>query len=147
MAIGSVAANFASLRVFTGSNLALLKLFTINQRWSFWLYTKYLMNMFLRFWIIFVHLTFGRYLAFHPNGHFPPITWFLGMIHCLFLEGLKDYRFFKMCANFLFRGCLQNLLLKFKIGLSLGISCLMPSIFKIIFNYINYFHNYNSVLW
>ena len=38
---------------------------------------------------------------FTPHGGFPLITLLLGVLHCLFIQGLKDHRFLDVCAKFL----------------------------------------------
>ena len=113
----SIAANYVSLRIFTDRNLCYsgaafeprtAPLFdwqtrnfsTINQQWILWLFTKYLMDMFPSFWII-RPLAFGKFWIFHPHRDIPLITLFLGIMHSLFIQGLKDHRYFDVGAKFL----------------------------------------------
>ena len=77
-----------------------------------------------------------HFLTYH-HGFFPLINLFLGMVHCLFIQGhfskvIETVDFLTFVPNFLFRDCLRCLLLEFEIGLSLGLPCLMPSMFKVI---------------
>ena len=63
---------------------------------------------------------------FTPDWGFLLITLLLGMLYCLFLQGLT-------CApNFVFSDIYLNLLFNFKVGYSLNFSCLMSSMFIII---------------
>ena len=74
-------------------------------------------------------LTFGKYQNFHPTrGFFANI---FRNIHCLFFQDLKDHRILTHVSNFLFREFYLSLLFEFKIGRSLGIFCLMLSMFII----------------
>ena len=49
------------------------------------------------------------------------------MLHCLFFQDLKGHKFFDACAIFFLSEFYLSLLFKFKIGLLLGLSCLMSS--------------------
>ena len=54
------------------------------------------------------------------------------MLHCLFLKVYKPIDFLTRVPNFLFSDLYLNLLFNFKIGLPLGPSYLMPSMFIIL---------------
>ena len=102
-----------------------------SQQWSFWLYTKHFMDMFQRFWIRRPS-TFGKYSVFTPYGGFPLITLLLGMLHCLFFQAWKAIDSLTYVLNFFLSDFYLILSFKFKIGLSLGLSCLLLSIFIIV---------------
>ena len=106
------------------------KLSATNQQWSLWLYTKHLMDMFPRFWIRWSS-TFGKYSIFHSWQGFRLITILLGMLYCLFFQDLKAIESLAFLPSFLFRDVYLNLLLNFKVGPSLDLSWLMPSMFII----------------
>ena len=107
------------------------KLSATNQQWSLWLYTKHLMDMFSRFWIR-KSLTFGKYSIFHPLWQFSTNN-FTSRNATLFIFSSPKRPQISWCVpNFLFSEFYLNLLFHFKIGLSLGLSCLMSSMFIII---------------
>ena len=54
------------------------------------------------------------------------------MQHCLFFQGLQDLRLLDSVTDFLFCYFYLSLSFNFKIGLSLGLSCLPSSMFTII---------------
>ena len=64
----------------------------------------------------------------------PLKTLILGIIHRLFLKTLKTTYFSTCVPKFLFRGSQIFCLLTFKIRLSLGLSCLMLPMLKILSN-------------
>ena len=105
------------------------KLSATNQQWSLWLYTKHLMDMFSSFWIR-RPLTFEKYPIFHPTRGFSANN--LGMLHCLFFQDLKGHKLLDTCDKFLVSWIILTLLFKFKIGPSLSLSCLMLSMFIIM---------------
>ena len=54
------------------------------------------------------------------------------MLYCLFFQDLKAIESLTFLPSFLFSDVYLNLLLNFKVGPSLDLSCLMPSMFIII---------------
>ena len=108
------------------------KLSATNQQWSLWLYTKHLMDMLPRFWIRWSS-TFGKYSIFHPWQGFLLITLLLGMLYCLFFKTWKAIDCLTCVPNFLFIDVYLNLLFNFKVCPSLDLSCLMSSMFIILF--------------
>ena len=105
------------------------KLSGTTQEWSLWLYTKHLMDVLPHFWITW-SWTLGKYSIF-PDRVFVLITLLIGMLYCLFFQGLIDHRFLDVWGKFLFSGVYLNLLFNFKVGPSLDLSCLMSSMFII----------------
>ena len=89
-----------------------------NQQWSLWLYSKHLMDMFTRFWIKRPS-TFGKYSIFHPLQEY-------------FFKAWKTIYSLICVPYFFFRDVYLSLLFNFKIGPSLGLSCLILSMFIMI---------------
>ena len=77
-----------------------------------------------------VILTFWKVLT--PDRGFLLITLLLGMLYCLFFQGLKAIDSLTCVSQFLFSGVYLNLLFSFKVGPSLDRFCLMSSMFIII---------------
>ena len=73
-------------------------------------------------------LTFWKYAVFHPARGFFANNWFT----VYFLKTLKTIDSLTHVSNFVFREFYSSLLIRFKIGLSLGITCLMSSKFIIV---------------
>ena len=97
------------------------KLSATNQQWSLWLYTKHLMDMFSRFWIR-RPLTFRKYSIFHPLWRFSTNN-FTSRNATLFIFSRA------FVSNSLFSEFYLILLFNFKSGPSLGLSCLVSSMF------------------
>ena len=74
----------------------------------------------------------GSAQFFTPYRGFLLITLLVGMLYCLFFQGLKDLDSLTCEANFLFSGIYLSPLFNFKIGPSLDLSFLMSSMFIII---------------
>ena len=92
-----------------------------NQKWSLWLHTKDLVDMFSPFWIR-SPLTFRKNSTFHPLWRFSANN-FTSRNATLFIFSLT------FVPYSLFRGFYLSLLFNFKIGLSLGHSYIMSSMF------------------
>ena len=67
-----------------------------------------------------------------PYGCFLLKSLLLGMLHCLFLKVYEPIDFLTRVPNLLFSDLYLNLLFNFKIGLPLGPSYLMPSMFIVL---------------
>ena len=110
---------------------------------SFEYVSKFLDCKTFNFWEL---VTFSSAQGFYANNFISRndtmFTWWFTDMH--FFKALKTIDFSTRVPKLLFRDCLLKLL-KFKIGPSLGLPCLLPSMFKIIYNYINYSHNLNKV--
>ena len=108
------------------------KLSAINQQWSLWLYTKHLMNMFSRFWIRRFS-TIEKYLIIHLWQGFSANNFTSrNAILFIFLKVRKVIDSLTCVPNFLLRDVYLSLSFFFKIGPSLGLSCLMSCMFIII---------------
>ena len=107
------------------------KLSATNQQWSLWLYTQYLTDMFPHFWIRRPS-TFGKYSIFHSLQGFTSNNFTSRNAILFIFSGLKGHRFLDVLPNFLFSDFYLIVLLNFKIGSLLDLSCLMSSMFIII---------------
>ena len=105
------------------------RLSATNQQWSLWLNTKHLMDMFSRFWIR-RPLTFRKYSIFHPLWRFSTNNFTSKNATLFTFSRPKDSLTF--VSNSLLSDFYLSLLFNLKIGPSLGLSCLMPSMFIII---------------
>ena len=76
--------------------------------------------------------TFGKYSIFHPLRGFSANNFTSRNATLFIFQGLQDLRFLDCVPNFLFCYFYLSLLFNFKIGLSLGLSCLPSSMFIII---------------
>ena len=74
----------------------------------------------------------GSTQFFTPYRGFPLIIVLLGMLYCLSFKAWKTIDFLTCVPIFLFSANYLSLLFNFKTGPSLGLSCLMSSIFIII---------------
>ena len=108
------------------------KLSASNQQWSLWLYTKYLMDMFPRFWIRKPSIFYESTQLFNPYRGFPLTTLLLGILYFYFFKAWKAIDSLTCVLNFLLSDVYLSLLFNFKIESSLGLSCLMSSMFIII---------------
>ena len=103
----------------------------LSNQWSLWMYTKHLIGMFSIFWIK-IPITFGRSQLSTPHMNFPSISLLWGCYTVYFFKTLKTIDSLTSVPNLLFREFYLNLLCKFKIGPPLSLSCLMPSLLKIM---------------
>ena len=71
---------------------------------------------------------------FNPHRYFPLINSFIGVVHCLSLQGIEVIDLFMCVPNFLFRDYLLSFSWKFKVGPILSFSYIMSSMFIFIFN-------------
>ena len=92
------------------------KILETSQKWSLWLHTKHLMDMFPGFWIR-RPLTFWKYSIFHPLNEFS-----FNNYTVYFFKTWKAMDFLTCVPNFLFGAIYLSLLFNFKIGPSLGFS-------------------------
>ena len=136
MAIWSIAASYASLRVFTDRIFVLFRT-CLRPRTPplFSWQTGNLSNIPNILWICFPVFALWDLERLGSIIFLTLLkTLFLGIIHRLFLKTLKTTYFSTCVPKFLFRGSQIFCLLTFKIRPSLGLSCLMLPMLKILSN-------------